>query len=282
MILSFHPCFEGDQNRLCAGRMPDRQDRAAIQSANAVILPQCCPEPLYRMACSHCRRVFPNYDARFAYPGKTGQIRLFRTLGIPHPRTTIFANARPLQRLSALQKFRFPLIFKFDWGGDGDMVYFLKDVEALSLRVRHAAEFERSGQSGFLLQEYVPSRNRSLRVVVMGGRLFSYWRIQPDPADFRANIAQGADMDTDADPQGQAAGRRWVRSLCRAAGINLAGIDLIFRAGEGFQAPYFLEINYFFGRRIFGGLSGYYDHLTSSIRDWLCRFDDGLSPARTE
>ena len=73
MILSFHPCFEADINIICAGREPDHNDSAAMRSAAAVILPQGCREALYRMAKQNCAHVFPNYDARFEYPGKTGQ-----------------------------------------------------------------------------------------------------------------------------------------------------------------------------------------------------------------
>ena len=86
MILSFHPIYLGDQNRLCAGRDPDAADVAAIRQAAAVILPQACRRSLYEAARQHCPRVFPNYAARFAYPGKAGQVRLFQETGVPHPR----------------------------------------------------------------------------------------------------------------------------------------------------------------------------------------------------
>ena len=72
MILSFHPCYEADSNILCAGRDPDEKDLAAIRAADAVILPQGCREALYLLARQNCSYVFPDYDARFQYPGKTG------------------------------------------------------------------------------------------------------------------------------------------------------------------------------------------------------------------
>ena len=92
MILSFHPIYLGDQNRLCAGRDPDAADVDAIQQAAAVILPQACRRALYDAARKHCPRVFPNYAARFAYPGKAGQVRLFRETGVPHPRSVAYAD----------------------------------------------------------------------------------------------------------------------------------------------------------------------------------------------
>ena len=44
MILSFHPCFAGDHNIICAGREPGADDLAAIKKAKAVIVPQGCRE----------------------------------------------------------------------------------------------------------------------------------------------------------------------------------------------------------------------------------------------
>ena len=67
MILSYHPCFEADRNRLCAGRKPGTDDLAAMQEADAVILPQGCYESLYTMARSNCKHVFPNFDTKRAF-----------------------------------------------------------------------------------------------------------------------------------------------------------------------------------------------------------------------
>jgi ribosomal protein S6--L-glutamate ligase len=103
MILSFHPCFEADGNIICAGRRPGSSDLAAISKAQAVILPQGCGAELYRMARENCEHVFPNWDARFEYPGKSGQIRLFRKYAAPHPHTLLFES------LDHFQQTRFPL-----------------------------------------------------------------------------------------------------------------------------------------------------------------------------
>ncbi len=73
MILSFHPCFEADKNIICAGRDPGADEMAAIKAADAVILPQGCRKSLYEMATENCPLVFPDYSARFKYPGKINQ-----------------------------------------------------------------------------------------------------------------------------------------------------------------------------------------------------------------
>ena len=98
MILSFHPCYVADENIICAGRQPDESDRTAMARADAVILSQGCYQSLYQMARENCAHVFPDYDARFQYPGKTGQARLFQDLSLAHPRTWMFADTRQFAR----------------------------------------------------------------------------------------------------------------------------------------------------------------------------------------
>ena len=166
MILSFHPIFEGDKNILCAGREPGADDLAAVRAADAVILPQGCKASLYTMARENCANVFPNYDARFEYPGKIGQTRLFRKLNAPHPKTEIYTSHSSLlsSHFSVLtSQFSLPFVFKFDWGGEGDNVFLIRSSEEFETVLQKAAVFESTGQSGFLIQEYIPFQNRELR-----------------------------------------------------------------------------------------------------------------------
>ncbi len=128
MILSYHPIFGGDKNLLCAGRDPTPEDLDAIRQAKAVILSQGCPQALYTMARSNCRHVFPNLDAKFEYPGKTGQIRLFRDNGLPHPRTAAFASVKdlPEEEGALLKTLPFKTISGFRkasmWGSPGPLL----------------------------------------------------------------------------------------------------------------------------------------------------------------
>ena len=139
MILSFHPLFEGDTNRLCAGRDPDAEDLDAMRQAAAVILPQGCRESLYRAATRACGRVFPSYETRFAYPGKIGQIRLFREMGVPHPRSYCFADTAVFlhHHPDGNSPLSPPVVIKLNWGGEGRGVFpirqnhDLRDVIAL-------------------------------------------------------------------------------------------------------------------------------------------------------
>jgi len=273
MILSYHPSFEADQNLICAGREPDDDDLAAIQAADVVILPQGCYKSLYQMARQNCRHVFPNFNARFKHPGKIGQIQLFRKTNAYHPATETYLNLDAFyayyRKGPLLSEIGFPLMFKFDWGGEGDHVYLLQSEEDLDKTLQMAKSFEKTGRTGFLMQEYIPSGNRALRVVVVGQTFISYWRIQNSSKNYRSSLAQGAVIDTKTDPDLQNAAVVCVKDFCDQAGINLAGFDLLFSSESPNKAPLFLEINYYFGRRGLGGSEKFYELLRAEILKWI-------------
>lgn len=273
MVLSYHPIFTGDKNLICAGREPSREDVKAIRAAEAVILSQGCYESLYKIARNNCAYIFPNFDAKFGFPGKTGQIRLFRETGVAHPETRIYPSVDTLVNSRNEQirmlPFNFPFVFKFDWGGDGETVHLVQSEEELMDLVHQARRFESSGQSGFLLQEQIPSAARSLRVVVIGQTYISYWRVQKDGKTFSTNLAKGAVLDTDSDPELQHAAIVASKDFCKKTGINLAGIDFLFLSEAKRPPPLFLEINYYFGRRGLGGSENYYVLLVKEINKWL-------------
>jgi ribosomal protein S6--L-glutamate ligase len=273
MIVSFHPIFEADRNIICAGREPDAHDLAAIRTADAVVLPQGCRQSLYQMSIDNCRHVFPNYDARFAYPGKVGQIQLFQKIGIAHPHTDTYPALADFRRqygenLKDLA-FELPCVFKFDWGGEGETVYLIASRTDLKEVLQKAAEFERSGQKGFLLQQYVPTQGRTLRVTVIGRTLISYWRIQESGNSLASSVSQGARIDGAWAPEQQKAAKEFVKELCSKTGINLAGCDVLFAPNGNSGKPLMLEINYFFGRRGLGGSDAYYEILKKEIKSWL-------------
>jgi ribosomal protein S6--L-glutamate ligase len=273
MIVSFHPVFEADRNIVCAGREPGADDLAAIKAARAVVLPQGCRQSLYEMAVNNCRNVFPNYDTRFAHPGKIGQIQLFQKNGTAHPHAETYASLDVFrQQYNEGPKdiaFELPCVFKFDWGGEGETVYLIDSQQNLQDALNKAADFERSGQKGFLLQEYVPTGGKTLRVVIIGQRLISYWRIQNDADAFKSNVSQGARIDTNLAPERQNVAKVFVKNLCSKTGINLAGFDVIFAPVREHIKPLMLEINYFFGRQGLGGSNAYYEILKNEINNWL-------------
>lgn len=272
MILSFHPCFEADENRLCAGRLPDEKDLALIRSADAVVLPQGCSQELFRMVSRNCARYFPDYTARFAYPGKLGQARLFLETGAPHPETKIFERLRHYVdacKRDARMLPAYPFVLKMDWGGEGDNVHLIASAEDLEHRIQRIKAYEATGQNGFLIQKYIPSGFRSLRVVVIYRRYESYWRAHEQPGIFCASLSKGARMDRRSDPELQAGAVRAVRKFCARTRIHLAGFDLLFSSEEKQPEPLFLEINYFFGRQGIGGSEAYYALLAEQIHSWI-------------
>jgi len=279
MILSYHPCFEGEKNLLCAGREPGADDLDAIRAADAVILPQGCYQSLYEMARQNCKHVFPNFDARFKYKGKIGQNQLFREKNVPHPKTETHINIDTFSlkygEIPPKPPFDFPFVFKFDWGGEGDHVFLIKSPEDFMRILQTAKKLENSSQKGFILQEYIPSENRSLRVVIIGQTMVSYWRIQHEIESFTSNIAKGAVVDFDTDPELQKEAVKAVKDFCLRTGIDLAGFDILFPSGAGINTPLFLEINYFFGRRGLGGSEKFYGILNREIVKWIDRI--GLS-----
>jgi len=283
MILSFHPCYVADVNRLCAGRDPGEADLDAIRSADAVVLPQGCRESLYRMARQNNAHVFPNYDARFDYPGKTGQARLFKKLDAARPRTWIFENTEQFRhRGAAIQAAGFPLVLKLDWGGEGETVFLLRTNADLKRAIATAADYERTGQAGFVVQRFVPHGHRSLRVAVIGRTRTAYWRVQEPTVAFGTSVAKGARIDTGTDSHLIRMGQDLVDDFCLRSGIDLAGFDLIFEEtarGDENPRPLFLEINYFFGRTGLGGSDRFYGLLEAAIDRWLA--DLGLAGSRT-
>ncbi len=270
MILSFHPCVVTDENRICAGRPPDHQDLAAIRRAKAVVLPQGCTAALYRMARENCRHVFPDYDARFAFPGKIGQIRLFREHDAPHPQTEIVTDVPAL--LSRLKQdpagpLGFPYLIKLDWGGEGRTIFALRSAAELDPGLFDVLQSPGVQESGLLVQRFVPCGGRVLRVTVIGRQRLTYWRVADDHRQPLAGLALGGRIEPDLDPGLQQAATAAIDRFCAGSGINLAGFDVIFPENE--PKPLLLEINYFFGREGLGGSAAFYRLLNAEIRRWI-------------
>ncbi len=279
MILSFHPCFTGDRNIVVAGRDPNADDLEAVRLADAVILPQGCRQSLYEMVRNNCDNVFPNYDARFSYPEKIGQAHLFAETGVPCPATEAFPSLDDFFRRHGKFVVRppvgFPFVFKFNWGGEGDNVFLIRSLKEFRNALQKAGECEKNGQKGFLVQEFIPCRTRTLRVAIIGTRIISYWRIHESTESFYANLAKGGSIDVHTDPHLQDKAAAALKSFAGQTGINLAGFDFLFSEKEKDPEPLFLEINYFFGRRGLGGCSLYYEMLVEEISKWIA--DMGLA-----
>jgi ribosomal protein S6--L-glutamate ligase len=226
------------------------------------------------MAKANCERVFPDHGARFAYTDKIGQIQLFREAKAPIPPTRCFPNLNCYTRKHPdpeIPPLDFPLVVKFNWGGEGETVFPIGDSDAFKSVLDCLARCEKTGQKGFLIQDRIDTRPRggALRVVVIGKRMVSYWRITDSQDQFCSSLSQGARIDHHAWAELQKKGVAATEKLCARTGINLAGFDLIFSDESPDPPPLFLEINYFFGRQGLGGSAQFYQYLNQEVTRWL-------------
>ena len=82
-------------------------------------------------------------------------------------------------------------------------------------------------------------------------------------------ISRGAIIDHNWRPELREKGKKYSKDLSQKTGINLAAIDFVFDESGEDPEPFFLEINYFFGRRGIGGSERYYSLLFAALQDWL-------------
>ena len=164
--------------------------------------------------------------------------------------------------------FSYPFVFKSSWGGEGKNVFLVSSPRELSHYLAKAREWEDQGKGGFVLQEYIPTDGRSLRVVVIGNNFYSYWR-RVDDDGFYTNLSKGAYIDHESFPDLQKMAVKILQDFCDKSKINLAGFDFIFAARSTNPTPLFLEINFGFRCRGLGGVDQYYLLLELGIKQWL-------------
>ena len=279
MILSFHPCFDTDVQVILGDRGLDSADLQLIRDAEAIILPQTCPQELYNACSVSGASVFPSYEMRFKYPGKMEQDLLFKDFGFPHPETLRWPTVDEFKEAyPAPESFPHdvPFLIKDDRSHEADGVFLVKDRTSLSEALAYLVLREKSGLPGFVTQALVPSEGNALRVVIIGKRIIAYWKRPSKPGQFITTISRNAVIDHLWRPDLQEKGRKQVLSLAGKTGINLAAIDFVFPLSEDNPEPFFLEINYFFGRRGLGGSEDFYGLLYQAVQDWLGEI--GLDP----
>lgn len=265
--LSFHLSLETHWNRvLPKGGHPSPEDISAMEEADAVILPQGCREELYNIACLACPNVFPNYSARFEYPGKTGQADLFSFHGVCQPEYLAVTDSASLRCCDI--PFGYPFVVKSSWGGEGKNVILVNSVDDEDEYIARADQWDAAGLKGILIQEYIPAGGRSLRVVVIGTKYYSYWRVAGE-GSFYTNLAKGAVIDYDLFPELQKSAVRELKKFCSRSRVDLAGFDFLFSVEDENPQPLFLEINYAFRTRGLGGPDRYLELLTRGVREWL-------------
>ncbi len=272
-VVSYNPVIEGDINLICADREPDKEDLYWIRQAKAVILPQGCKKSLFEAVVQNCPNVFPDYKCRFIYPGKTGQIRMFRLYGFPHPKSLLFGSLTTCP-YSIWKRLSFPVVVKSISGGEGEGVFLVNDFGSVNMVLEKLRSYEKAGIKGFIIQRYIPNNSMDLRVVIIYDEIHAYWRKAQSREMFYHNVSRGSKIEYVDIQKDLPSAYNLVCNLRRRTGINLAGIDLIFSSEDTtLKKPYILEINYYFGRKGLGGDRNYYKLLNKAVQRWLNKLD---------
>ncbi len=262
--VSFNPWVEGDLNFFqFTGLTPEVL--SALEAAEAVILPQTVSPEFYFFVRRLGKRVFPDYDLRFSFPGKIGQILLFKALSLPHPETLCVPRICAFGPHPGAAEIRLPeppFVVKGNHGHEGREIFLVESPSDWEEALSRLKAWEASGRFGFLIQEYLPW-DYDLRVVVIGKRRLCFWR----RGRFRKNLVQEGEAAECPDAELEARALSVVERLCEASGLNLMAVDLLFRPETG--EVFLNEINFVFGLRLIGGEERFRAYLSEAVAEFL-------------
>ena len=270
MILSFHPCIVADHQIIPGHRQPDFRDERYISRAELIILPQTCSEKLFIMCAESKASLFPDYRARFDYPGKVGQSVLFQKEGLLQPETFQWKSIDHFIR--AIDKslpHNYPFILKEDRRHEAEGIHLIRNVGDIKIAISKMLKKDQRGEAPFISQELIHADGNALRVVIIGDTYISYWKRPMAPGQEISTISNGARVDNLWRPELQKKGTTMAEKLSGKTGINLAAVDFIFNLDEPDPEPLFLEINYSFGRTGLGGSINYYNILFKALTEWM-------------
>jgi ribosomal protein S6--L-glutamate ligase len=277
-VLSFHPCFSGSRQVILGSRKLDHRDRRLISKADAIILPQSCSRDLYETCKDSRAELFPNYDFRFEYRGKIGQSLLFGRLELPHPETVPWMSVDEFKKAGYRDgcPHGFPFFIKGNHGHEGEGIFLITGPDVLESTLGVLGKWEKTGQSGFVSQEFIPSGGNALRAVILGKRIFTYWKRPELEGSLITTVSKTAIVDKNWRKDLQKKARVQARTFSRRTGTNLAALDFVFPMEDPEPEPLLLEVNYYFGRRGLGGSLNYYRLLYEALQEWLR--DKGFDP----
>ena len=242
MIISFLPTFEADVNLFQFHPLDDALVNLILK-AKAIIVPPTVSPELYFFIKKAKIPVFPEYTLRFLYPGKIGQILLFKNLNLPHPKTTIIQRLCGIEENPFQKKFsfpEFPFVIKGNWGNEGTEVFLIENSKDLENVLKKIKIWEIQGRFGFLIQEYIPSKFDA-RAVVIGDEILIFFR----EGGFKKNIVQEGKI---VEPPSQDLFNKvfsLTKNFVKLTGFNLVAIDFLIKDREVLLN----ELNFVFGRR---------------------------------
>lgn len=264
---------------LVSRRALGRADRLAVAGAAAVILPQTPRPDVYELVAGLGKPHFPRAGVALSLDGKVGNLRLLTALGLPHPASVAFAEvaaavaAWRAGRPDVLALGR-PVVVKGAGGGMGQNVFLVNDPDELSAMTPQVQTHSLHGPRGLVLQRFIDGGGADLRVVLLGLRHEAYWRVAPS-GQWRSNLSQGGQTLRDWRSADMAQGVALARRLQRAAGLDMAGVDVLIPPGG---QPLLLEINFYFGRGGLGGTASFLELYLAAVGRWLAAL--GLDPGR--
>lgn len=284
-ILSYHPGLAAGRNLLLTSRRPlDRRDYLAVAGAAAVLLPPVCRPDLFNLVAALGKPHFPRPAVHLALDGKVGNHWLFTRLGLPQPRSLVFADipaAAAAWRAGrvAAAGIRPPLVAKGAGGGQGQNVFLVKSPEELEGLAGRLETRCFQGPDGLVLQERVRLPGRDARVACVGQAVDAFWRLAPPGEEFFTSLSRGGRVDREGWPEQMARAVALARRFMALAGVDVAGIDVLApEEGE----PLLLEVNFYFGPNAHGGSAGVRAMFLRAARAWLTRLGldpDGVRPA---
>jgi ribosomal protein S6--L-glutamate ligase len=272
-ILSFHPCFAAKVQIILGSRKLSPRDHDLISKADAIILPQSCSQDLYQACKASSAELFPNYDIRFKYRGKTGQNSLFKELGLPHPDTLSWISVDQFRR--AVQQdglsHHFPFLLKGSESHEGEGVFLIADQVSLESTLEVLRKWESTGQSGFVSQALIASGRNVLRAVLLENKIITYWKKPVLQGSLITTISRNAVADKEWKRALQEKARVQTEIFGQKTGVNVAAIDYVFPMSDPEPQPLILEVNYYFGRHGLGGSLNYYRLLFEALQEWLLK-----------
>lgn len=280
LIVSFHPMIAADRTIVLESRRAlNRSDVLAVSRAEAVLMPLAPRPDVYALVAGLGKPMFPNPAVYLSLDGKIGNQRLFNALGLPHPQAITFACVDDALKAwqdnsGELLSLGTPLVAKGAGGGMGDNVFLVNTTDELARVARRIDTRCQNGPDGLLLQQFIDCGGTDLRVVILGDDHRAYWRHGAD-GQWRSNLSQNGTADFDSRPGEMAAGVALARRLADAAGLDMAGVDVLMPPGE---RPLLLEINFFFGRSALGGTDAFLQMHMAAVHRWLA--GRGIDPER--
>ena len=109
--------------------------------------------------------------------------------GIPFPESIVAFNSEAAEKAGEL--LGYPIVDKPPIGSWGRLVTLVKDSQSLRSIIEHRELYQSQLIKTHLIQKYISSGNRDLRVLVLGGEVLGGIRRVAAEADWRSNVARG-------------------------------------------------------------------------------------------